>query len=66
MGRRYVDVLLGRGIDPTAGDTAAWKHQGVHLTLDDGEFEVAIERRAGYRFPHRSGWKDHRKADALI
>jgi len=37
---------------PTAKNATAWKHERVRsIVVKDRQFEVAIKRRGGYRFP---------------
>jgi hypothetical protein len=47
-----VDSLFRFGLDPSAKDAAARKHERVRpVCVDDGELKIAIERRDRYRLP---------------
>jgi hypothetical protein len=53
--RPNVDLLFRFGIHPAAEDAAAWKCESVHAVVtNDGQFEVAVERRGGYGLPLHS------------
>ena len=53
VGRPHVDALFGFRVDPAGENTPAREHERVRaLAVEDGEFEVAVERRAGDRLPH--------------
>ncbi len=53
--RVYDNCLLGLGADPTAENAAARKHQRMGaVVIDDGQFQITVERRRGYGLPvHR-------------
>jgi hypothetical protein len=48
MGGVNLDLLFRRGLYPTpAVNLAARENKGMHLVfIDDGEFHIAVERRA--------------------
>jgi len=53
MGRPHLDGLLGFGVDPSVRRAAAGEYEDVlALAVDDGEFEVALERRGCNWLPH--------------
>jgi hypothetical protein len=53
MGRPHVEPLLGLRVDPAGENAPAREYERVRtVTVEDGEFEVAVERRAGDRLPH--------------
>jgi len=54
MRRPHVEPFLGRHLHPTVGNTAAGKDERVHAAaiIDDGELEIAVERRGRYVLPH--------------
>jgi hypothetical protein len=53
MRRADLNPRLGFRVDPSAKDAAARKHQSVRAVLvNDGQFEITIERRRGDFFPH--------------
>jgi len=50
--RINVDPVLGDGVHPPAGNAPARENKRVFaIIINDGQFEVAVERRAGYGFP---------------
>jgi hypothetical protein len=51
----HVDTFLSLGINPTAEDATARKHQSVHAVVTDNcEFKIAAKWRGGYKLPiHR-------------
>lgn len=56
MRRLHVDELLGLGINPTAENTTAGKHQSMDaVVIDDGQLTVAVERRTNDPLPLYSG-----------
>jgi hypothetical protein len=53
MGWVNFDPLFRLGLYPTAWNLTTGKNECVRLAfVDDGEFEVAIKGRGGYRLPH--------------
>ena len=53
MGRPHVDPLLGLRVEPAGENPPAREHERVRaVAVEDGEFEVAVERRVGDRLPH--------------
>jgi hypothetical protein len=45
--------MLRLRVDPSAQNAPAWKHEGMRAArIDDGEFEIKVERRSGYTVPH--------------
>ncbi len=53
MGRSHIQPLLGGRIDPAVVNTLAREHQCMLAVLiDHGEFQIAVERGMGGRFPH--------------
>ena len=67
MGRQYVvKLLLGLCIDPTAGDAATRENERVlALTIDNGELDFAVKRRAVYRLPVHSFYLSQKLTDVL-
>ena len=54
MGRPHIEPLLGLYLHPAVENAAARKHQRMRTVIvDDGQFEIAIERRGGNVLPHR-------------
>jgi hypothetical protein len=59
MGGSHIDALFGVSIDPSAENATAWKYQGVlAVPLDDGQFKIAVERRARYGLPLHTNLMD--------
>ena len=53
MGRPHVQPFLGFHFHPAVEDAPAREHERVRTVIvDDGQLEVAVERRAGYLLPH--------------
>ena len=53
VGRPHVDPLVGFRVDPAGENPPAREHERVRaVAVEDGEFEVAVERRVGDRLPH--------------
>jgi len=47
MGRAHVDSPLGVRVDPSAQDATAREGKRVRtVTFDNGQFEIAVERRS--------------------
>ena len=54
MRRPHVQPFLGFRFHPAVENAAARKHQRVRaIVIDDGQFEIAVERRGGNMLPHR-------------
>lgn len=54
MRRLHFDPAFGGRIQPSAGNASAGKHQRMRATrIDNGQFEIAVERRAADRPPHK-------------
>ena len=64
----HIDPLPGFCVDPAAEDAAARKYQRVDLTgcIEDGQFEVTVERRGRYRLPFHSKRMEQHEGAALI
>ena len=53
MGRPHVQPFLGLYFHPAVENAAARDHKRMRaVIIDDGQFEVAVERRGGYLLPH--------------
>ena len=53
MGRADVQPLLGFHLYPTGSDAPAREYERVQAVIvDDGQFEIAVERRGRNMFPH--------------
>ncbi len=55
MRRAQVDPLLRFGMYPAARNPAAGEDERVvFVAVMDGELKITVERRGGYRLPHKS------------
>ena len=53
VGGAHVHPLLGFRLRPSAEYTTAREHESIWtVAIDDGEFEIAVEGRAGDGLPH--------------
>lgn len=53
MRRPHVQPFLGLRFHPAVENAAARKHECVRaIIVDDGQFEIAVERRGGNLLPH--------------
>jgi len=51
----YVETLRGFGLRPSGEHAAARKHERMRtVTVNDGEFQIAVERRTRNIFPHEN------------
>ena len=67
MGRLHVEPLLSFRLRPTAKNTPARKHKRMYaIVVDDGQFQIAVERRGGYGLPLHSEIVCSRQSSALI
>ena len=56
MGGVNVDPLLALHLHPAAKDAAAREDKRMRaISVDDGQFEIAVNGRVGYRFPVHGG-----------
>jgi len=53
MGRVHVNPFFALGLDPSVCNATARKHQGMGaVPINDGEFDISVDRRLRYIFPH--------------
>src|SRR5664279_5119716 len=49
MGRPHIQPFLGLDLHPTVENAAAREHERMRaIVIDDGQLNVAVERRGGY------------------
>ena len=54
MGRPHIQPFLGLDLHPAVENAAAREHERMRaIVIDDGQLNVAVERRGGYLLPHR-------------
>ena len=55
VSRAHVQPLAAVRIHPARGDTPAGKNQGMRpIPVEDGQFDIAVDRRGRYGVPHQA------------
>ena len=57
MRRAHVKTPFSLRVDPSVGNAATGKNQGMDtLSVEDGKFDIAIEWRSRNWLPHNTFW----------
>jgi hypothetical protein len=53
VSRAHIQPLAALRIHPARGDTPARKYQSMRpILIEDGQFDIAVDRRGRYGVPH--------------
>jgi hypothetical protein len=67
MRRVHSNWFVGFRVHPPTKNTAAWKYKRVPaVVIDDGQFQITVERRGGYGLPLHSDIVCSRQSGASI
>lgn len=67
MRRLHINSFFGFCLDPSVKNAAARKNESVGpVVTDDGQFEIAVKWRFGYRLPLHIGSVEPGYSGALI